>query len=457
MDTDNYTKGELQDALANYKRLQRREHAHRLEAERIVKCLRLLIDPKEQTHSLASLVGVFREALEAETASLLLPTGNGSYQSLATTEALLLDAIWPALDLFDRALSAGTIAVFDTSEVREWQDLPFALDPPHRSALVCPFSTHSSQGILIATHQEAAFFHNGHCQQWNRFQPIATQAILSREQHEREKQMYMKSQNMNQELREKSVDLEAALIREQKLTRLKDEFLSSMSHEFRTPLNAILGLSEVMQEEIYGAVSEKQKTALKTIEESGRKLLDLITDLMDVTRLGAQLVTLDIQDLQMKTIVQKAIRSESQAARIKDICVHHDESVDLPMVQADGRRVLRSIIHLLQNAIKFSPKGSSVHVSYSLDVPNHLSIVVADHGIGIKESFLASAFEPMVQQDGSLHRQYSGTGLGLSLVSRIMERHHGSVDVVSHEGVGSTFTLHLPFRQPELTSDETMP
>jgi PAS domain S-box-containing protein len=250
-------------------------------------------------------------------------------------------------------------------------------------------------------------------------------------------------------------------------TRLKDEFLANMSHELRTPLNAILGMTEGMQESVFGKVNEPQIKALQLIERSGSHLLSLINDILDIAKIASGQIELEYSSISIKTLCQSSLVFIRQQALKKQIQLETKLQANLPDLTVDERRIRQVLINLLTNAVKFTPEGGCItlEVSYqsqttedaflsegdsSMNIPtrslrnNYLRIAVSDTGIGIAPENIPKLFQPFIQIDSALNRQYQGTGLGLSLVKRIVELHGGKVGLTSEVGVGSCFTVDIP-------------
>jgi PAS domain S-box-containing protein len=231
-------------------------------------------------------------------------------------------------------------------------------------------------------------------------------------------------------------------------TRLKDEFLASMSHELRTPLNAILGMSEVLQEDILGAVNTEQRDALQIIQRSGSHLLELINDILDVAKIESGQLELHRTPVSLSHLCQSSVALVQYQATQKDIAIHQDLPESLPQLLLDERRIRQVLVNLLNNAVKFTAAGGSVSLRVSLSPDegdlHRLEFAVEDTGIGIAPEYFPQLFQPFVQIDSALNRQYSGTGLGLAVVKRVVELHAGTVDVTSEVGVGSCFTITIP-------------
>ena len=232
-------------------------------------------------------------------------------------------------------------------------------------------------------------------------------------------------------------------------SRVKDEFLASVSHELRTPLNAIMGLSEALQEEVYGPLTPKQASSLKTIEASGRKLLNQINDVIDLSRIGTRTIKLERQVLNIELSCRQAIQNiqNSASARNKRFSFSADFLHDT--LSADPKRFRKILDNLLENAVKFSPEGAAIRIDVTtLQEEAMAAIAVWNEGSYIPPEKLKHLFTPFVQLDSGLNRKHEGTGLGLVLVQRFTELHGGSVKVESTEGKGTRFTVILPLEAP---------
>jgi PAS domain S-box-containing protein len=248
-----------------------------------------------------------------------------------------------------------------------------------------------------------------------------------------------------QRVAERTSELSLANAELARAVRAKDEFLANMSHELRTPLNAVLGLSEALQEEVYGTLTEKQRFSLQTIEESGRHLLTLINDILDLAKIEAGREELSLADVAIESVCQASLRMIKQIAQKKNLRVVESFQISVPSIQADERRLKQILVNLLSNAVKFTPEGGQVGLEVTTDTEhNQVYFIVWDTGIGIAPEHLERLFKPFTQIDSGLNRQHDGTGLGLSLVMRLAEMHGGSVAVASEVGQGSRFTVTLP-------------
>ena len=231
-------------------------------------------------------------------------------------------------------------------------------------------------------------------------------------------------------------------------TRLKDEFLANMSHELRTPLNAILGMTEGLQDGVFGDLSEPQKQAVNSIERSGHHLLVLINDILDLAKVESGKLELQLAPISITYLCTNSLTFVRQQALKKNIQLTTEIPEGLGDIVVDELRIRQVLINLLNNAVKFTPEGGSVKFKVkviSSDPQNLLQFSVIDTGIGLTPENASKLFQPFIQIDSSLNRQYSGTGLGLALVRRLVELHHGTVGVTSELGQGSCFTVCLPY------------
>ena len=240
-----------------------------------------------------------------------------------------------------------------------------------------------------------------------------------------------------------------------RIALMKDEFLAGMSHELRTPLNAILGISEGLQEQLYGPLNERQIRSMQIVEESGRHLLTIINDILDVSKIESGQLEMDLEPVQARFICESSIQFVKQSAIKKKISIKQDISQQVNVILTDARRLKQILINLLSNAVKFTPENGEVGLEVVGDATNKVvHFTVWDSGIGISEEALPQLFQPFVQLDSSLSRRFAGTGLGLVLVKRMTELQGGSVSVKSKMGQGSRFIISLPW-QPETAVSPT--
>jgi len=239
------------------------------------------------------------------------------------------------------------------------------------------------------------------------------------------------------ELDEKSRQLEAA-------SQHKSEFLANMSHELRTPLNAIIGFSEVLSDRMFGELNEKQEEYLKDIYASGTHLLSLINDILDLSKIEAGRMELELTDFDLPTAIDNALTLVGERAARRGITLEKSVDPRLGQVGADERKVRQVVLNLLSNAIKFTPEGGRIEVG-AVPKDGLVEISVSDTGVGIAPEDQETVFEEF-RQVGTADKKVEGTGLGLTLCRKFVERHGGKIWVKSELDVGSTFTFSLPLR-----------
>ena len=222
----------------------------------------------------------------------------------------------------------------------------------------------------------------------------------------------------------------------------KSQFLANMSHELRTPLNAILGYTELIADGIYGEPSEKMLSVLKRLESNGRHLLGLINDVLDLSKIEAGQLVLELSDYSLEDIAQTVRSTLEPLAADKKLPLKVELSPKLPAGRGDGRRLTQVLINLVGNAIKFTDAGEVVIKAAATDGSFHLS--VHDTGPGISAADQAKLFQEFQQADNAITRKKGGTGLGLAISKRIIEMHGGKIWVESQVGQGSTFSFTLP-------------
>ena len=243
------------------------------------------------------------------------------------------------------------------------------------------------------------------------------------------------------EIADKSRQLEAA-------SHHKSEFLANMSHELRTPLNAILGFSEVLAERMFGEVNEKQAEYLQDILSSGRHLLSLINDILDLAKVEAGRLELELGRFHLPTALDNALTLVRERATRHGITLTQTVDERVGDIVADERKVKQILVNLLSNAVKFTPEGGRVGLTATA-ADGVLTIAVSDTGVGIAPEDQAAIFEEFRQVGRDDARKQEGTGLGLTLAKKFVELHGGRIWVESQVGQGSTFSFTLPVRLDE--------
>src|SRR5262249_5585193 len=246
------------------------------------------------------------------------------------------------------------------------------------------------------------------------------------------------------EIDEKSRQLEIA-------SQHKSQFLANMSHELRTPLNAILGYTELILDNIYGETPEKMREVLDRLQANGKHLLGLINDVLDLSKIEAGQLTLDLADYSIKDVVDTVVSAVESLASGKRLALTTDVGQNLPIGHGDGRRLAKVLLNLVGNAIKFTDKGE---VAIKATAKNgSFTVAVRDTGPGIAPSDQYKIFEEFQQADNSATKRKGGTGLGLSIAKRIIGMHGGRIWVESDVGKGSTFAFTIPVKVERQVSE----
>jgi CheY-like chemotaxis protein len=219
-----------------------------------------------------------------------------------------------------------------------------------------------------------------------------------------------------------------------------------MSHELRTPLSAILGLSEAILHGVHGPLNERQSRSMKIMEDSGRHLLELINDILDLSKIEAGRLQVRSEPIAVGSLCTASLALVQEAAVRKQISLTSSVDPRAVMLRADPKRLKQVLVNLLSNAVKFTPDGGSVTLTVMADpAADVIRFRVEDTGVGIAAEDMKRLFRPFVQLDSSLSRRHTGTGLGLSLVHRLTALQGGGIEVQSEVGEGSTFIVSLPW------------
>ena len=263
----------------------------------------------------------------------------------------------------------------------------------------------------------------------------------------------------NRQLSTLAEELRIANMQLTEVSRLKSHFLANMSHELRTPLNSIIGYTEMLNEGIYGPLNEKQQDRLDRVMRNGQHLLQLINDILDLSKIEAGRMELDIEPVDLQGIVTECMAISEPLAQKKNLELTRDIPSNLPLILADRGRVVQVLMNLVSNAVKFTPEGQvtvkiePITSSQISELPVELRegergpwmlTKVIDTGIGISPDDQQIIFDEFRQADSSPSRQYEGTGLGLAITRKLLQMMHGHIWLQSVVGQGSTFYVLLP-------------
>lgn len=256
---------------------------------------------------------------------------------------------------------------------------------------------------------------------------------------------YLKTQKMASTLKEQRDELNIKTHELAAASRTKSEFLANMSHELRTPLNSIIGFSDILYDGTFGALNEKQSRYVSNILTSGKNLLGLINDILDLSKVEAGKMELQYEDFNVSDAINEVTTVTAPLAAKKNIVMETKIDPGLTTIVADKGKVKQILYNLISNANKFTPEGGSITIN-GLRVGDMAQIEVKDTGIGISKDDQKKLFQSFVQLDSSTSREYSGTGLGLVLVKRFVEQHSGEVKLQSEPGKGSSFIFTIPIQ-----------
>ncbi len=275
-----------------------------------------------------------------------------------------------------------------------------------------------------------------------------TEAIEKARLYEQLKQasveLERKVQEATAELAEQNELLRRQHIALEQASALKSQFLANMSHEFRTPLNAILGYTHMLLHNVTGQVSDPQRKSLTRIDSNAKHLLALINDILDITRIEAGRMPLNVTTFRVSELFDEVQSELEPIIKRSNLAVSTRQRGNVPPVRSDRQKVKQIVLNLLSNALKFTPAGSVTMTAYFDPRRREVAIAVRDTGVGIPPEDQAKVFEDFRQLDSSPARGYGGTGLGLSICRRLANMLGGTIDLESEPGRGSVFTLRLP-------------
>ncbi|MBW4553547.1 MAG: GAF domain-containing protein [Aphanocapsa sp. GSE-SYN-MK-11-07L] len=388
------------------------------------------------------------------------------FQGRITYQALASEQISSVLDIsdgcwFDQSQSSresyrqGKIVVVENI-YHHYQHSPCLLDLLSQSQvqakLVVPIIVQDQLWGLLIAHQ---------CDRPRQWQPheqkflrrISEHLAIAIYQAQLYAQVQQQKQTLEQRVVERTQALQEALRSVQSANRVKSDFLATMSHELRTPLTCVIGMSATLLRWSLGPLSDKQRSYIKTIHDSGEHLLELINDILDLSQVEAGKTTLNVSEFSLAQVARQSIRVVRDKAQQAE--VELKSQIQIPdagdRFVADQRRLRQILLNLLTNAIKFTPAGGKVTLRVWREA-NTAIFQVEDTGIGIPTSQQPLLFRKFQQLDSSYKRSYEGMGLGLALTKQLVDLHQGWIGVESAEGKGSVFTVELPIQSLPLAN-----
>ncbi len=290
---------------------------------------------------------------------------------------------------------------------------------------------------------------------------ITEEKRLRNELHARNEELKLLNTRLEDKVLERTRELEKINRELTKANQIKARFISNMSHELRTPLNSILGFSDILLEQTFGELNERQRRHVSNINASGKHLLQLISNILDLAKIEAGKIEVYSEELSIKEAVDEVVMIMNSLASKKSITIDADIGQGVDVFTADKVKFKQILYNLISNAIKFSPEGGKVEIGvesfmnrggalpWALEGQSLLRVFVRDRGIGIREEDRERIFEEFEQADPSMSRNYQGTGLGLALTKRLVDLHGGRIGVTSVHGEGSEFFFYLPAGEQE--------
>ncbi len=251
-----------------------------------------------------------------------------------------------------------------------------------------------------------------------------------------------------QQLLQTNEELYKAKVTAENASRAKSEFLANVSHELRTPLNAIIGFSSIIMNQLFGLIgNDKYMEYAKDINESGIHLLDIINDILDLSKAEAGKLTLTFEEVNVAKAIRKCVTLLSERAHEQQVLISTQIPEELPPLVADNLRFIQIVLNILSNAVKFTEPGGKVGIAVETAVTENevtdFIITIKDSGIGMSPEEIEKAFQSFGQIDSGLNRKYEGTGLGLPLTKKLVDLHHGTIEVQSEKGKGTSVKLHF--------------
>mgnify|MGYP005846432715 CR=1 FL=1 len=346
-------------------------------------------------------------------------------------------------------LGRATVFLSDVELVGPAAPLEVQAMPGLQSLIATPIVQEDQVlGVLAASsHTRKGFFSQKFVEAFEALASELALAIVNARLYSEVREL---NRTLEEKVRERTGELEAANRDLQELDRLKSEFLANMSHELRTPMNSILGYTQLVLDEVDGPVTPEQRKSLERVEKNAQHLLRLINDILDLSKIEAGRMELEIHPFDLGQLVAEVVDDQRALAEQKGVACRAVLATGDLKIAADPNKVREVLNNLVNNAIKFTDRGS-VTVTVAEETRNHVGGVrvdVQDTGMGIPARSQEEIFLAFKQLDGSITRTHGGTGLGLSIAKRLVELHGGSISVESREGVGSRFTVWMPRADP---------
>lgn len=324
-----------------------------------------------------------------------------------------------------------------------------AMKRGYRSSITLPINVYKKVVGIFTLYVDRTYFFNAEEEQLltdvTANISFAIEAIDNeRVRRQAEEELRNYGNYLEETVERRTAELESAKERAESADRLKSAFLATMSHELRTPLNSIIGFSGILLQEKPGPLNAEQKKQMEMVQLSGRHLLSLITDILDLSKIESGQLTINYEPFNIQDVIEDVIKIEGPSAISKNLSLIFERTPGIGEIVSDKQRVHQVLLNLLNNGVKFTEEGSVSVTCYEEN--NSVNVDVKDTGIGIKAENLKELFAPFIQIDNELTRKHQGTGLGLSICKKLMDLLYGTIKVKSEYGTGSTFSISLPLK-----------
>ncbi|MDR9826831.1 ATP-binding protein [Vibrio sp. FNV 38] len=429
----NRAKEQLREALFELNRSREREASLVQENAVILDAISRITGSKnkeqifQELHKVLSLYINFDEFLV-----LCKTKTQESYTCLLTTNPKLSAIHWHDGPKFSRVLQGETIVLFDTGSIEEIQTLNLCVTPQIRSALLVGVCSEISDAVILLLGNKVGQFSLNTRETLTRFRPLLERAVFDIEHKDQ----------LTRLVQQRTMELEQAKKKAIEANEAKSKFLAMMSHEFRTPLNSVLGYIDVLSNQLY---CEDSQHILSQMTSSAEMLLALIGDILEVTQVERGNFSINRRWVDVDKAINNSLAYHQTLAEKKGLSfTHHSEFIDGCAVFIDSSRLSQILFNIVGNAVKFSQHGEIL--IHSRLESEQLVIDVKDDGIGIARHNIEKLFTPFVQADSSITRKFGGSGLGLSITKRIVERMDGEIELVSAVNEGTKVTIRIPLQ-----------